>query len=91
LARAEQNHLSDGVYIEGKIANRKNDEKTPILWGKTGVPRDFSCCRVRIRAQNCLFWASFEEKITPMLEYVGKIYINETAKITFEQGRTLPL
>jgi hypothetical protein len=46
---------------------------------------------VRARAQNCLFWASFEEKINPMPEYVGKTYINETAKITFEQGRTLPL
>jgi hypothetical protein len=50
-----------------------------------------ACAYVRARAQNCLFWASCEEKITQMTEYVGKIYINETAKITFEQGRTLPL
>jgi hypothetical protein len=40
-----------GVYIEGKIANRKNDAKDAkrgFLWTKK---RDFSCCRVRIRAK----------------------------------------
>jgi hypothetical protein len=52
-----------------------------------GVKRPFharfrvaACQFVPFRAQNCLFWLSFEEKITPMPECVGKIYINKTAQ-----------
>jgi hypothetical protein len=32
-----------------------------------------ACAFVRARAQNCLFWASFEEKNQWMSEYIGKI------------------
>jgi hypothetical protein len=51
-------------------------QKRPLC----GVKRVFlaffrvaACAFVRIRAQNCLFWASFAEKNHPMPEYVGKI------------------
>jgi hypothetical protein len=63
-------------YIRRNRENIAKDAKRGFLWTKK---RDFFQCRVRIRAQNCLFWPSFAEKIDPMPEYVGKIYINKIA------------
>jgi hypothetical protein len=46
---------------------------------------------VRITPSDVRITPSDVGRTPPMLACVGKIYINETAKITFEQGRTPPL
>ena len=50
------------------------------------LPRASSCAYVRRIA---LLGPRIAVKIKPMTENVAKIYINEIARITFEQGVTL--
>jgi hypothetical protein len=64
--------LGNGVYKSGIAKTAPKTQKEGSYGPKNALFHVAACAFVRIRAQNCLFWASFAEKITPMEEYARK-------------------